>query len=409
MESIPDASHRSAYFTGLQAADPAILSEIKTHFYRGVVQAVERAGGTFADGEVFYKTALATLLNLAEPPAQDAWRLTLETLAVAQFQSWLRERGQTPIAEAPAQEVPVPDDAALRQTRQRITVWNQLLKISREARLTALAVLGESWDDAAVAAALGQRPAQFAARKLQYLAELREGLRLPDGEWPDWVAAALGDAQGWALWQALHTPDREAAPTSGAKSNLVRVIFFLLLAATLGYMAYVYWWAPKSAGQVFQEQFTPPESLTADQRARYDGALSNDSVSARPNQCTRMIREADAFYRKKQWEEAQDALLLIALDPSENICRNDAWFYLGIIRLKLDDPQTALECFVKIDNLEQFGEEVYWYQALCFVKLSAQDSDLRPRAVRAIQRLLEQTQDPKRREQAEKMLEELSE
>jgi tetratricopeptide (TPR) repeat protein len=409
VESIPDASHRSAYFTGLQSADPAVLSEIKATFHRGVVQAVERAGGSFADGEVFYKTALATLLNLAEPPAQDAWRLTLEALAVAQFQSWLRERGQTPMVEAPAQDVPVPDDAALRQARQRIAVWNQLLKMSHEARLTAIAVLGESWDDASVAAALGQRPAQFAARKPQYLAELRDGLRLPEGEWPDWVSAALGDAQGWALWQALHTPEQEDAPASGAKKNAARILFFLLLAATLGYMAYVYWWGPKSAEQVFQEQFAPPESLVADQRARYGGALGNDSVSARPNQCTRMIREADGFYKKKRWEEAQDALLLIALDPSENSCRNDAWFYLGLIRLKLDDPQTALECFVKIDNLEQFGEEVYWYQALCFVKLSAQDSDLRPTAVRAIQRLLEQTQDPKRRAEAEKMLEELSE
>jgi hypothetical protein len=75
----------------------------------------------------------------------------------------------------------------------------------------------------------------------------------------------------------------------------------------------------------------------------------------------------------------------------------------------LDDPQTALECFAKIDNLEQYGEDVYWYQALCFVKLTEDNPKLRPKAARAVQRFINQTQHAERREQAEKLLDNLSE
>jgi hypothetical protein len=52
---------------------------------------------------------------------------------------------------------------------------------------------------------------------------------------------------------------------------------------------------------------------------------------------------------------------------------------------------------------------VYWYQALCFVKLVEKTPRLRPQAARAIQRFIQQTQDPQRRAKAEKMMDDLSE
>ncbi len=411
MELTPDAPHSSALFAGLQLADPSTLADIKSLCYKEVVQAVERAGGTYADGDVFYRTALVELSHLAEAPAHDNWATALKDLAVAHFLSWLRERGQVPALEHIVSSVAVPDESALRDTRRHIFVWNQLLKLSREARLTAIAALGEAWEDVSIAATLGQRPEQFAAQKPQYLAMFRTGLRLSatqDGEWPDWVIAALKDTQGWALWQALQAPEEEKL-VAAAGNKLVRNIFILAMALMLGYMAYIYLFQPKTAEQAFDDNFNPPESFMSDQRARYGAAMGNDSVSVRPGNCILILREADNSYKQGRYDEAQDALLLLALDTTGTLCQSDAWFYLGIIRLELNDPQTALECFAKIDNLELYGEDVYWYQALCFVKLVEKTPRLRPQAARAIQRFIQQTQDPQRRAKAEKMMDDLSE
>ncbi|MCB9305774.1 MAG: hypothetical protein H6565_04195 [Lewinellaceae bacterium] len=51
-----------------------------------------------------------------------------------------------------------------------------------------------------------------------------------------------------------------------------------------------------------------------------------------------------------------------------------------------DQPALALECFAKIEDLEHFGEDIYWYQALAIVKLAEINPLLKEKARRAVER-----------------------
>jgi hypothetical protein len=100
--------------------------------------------------------------------------------------------------------------------------------------------------------------------------------------------------------------------------------------------------------------------------------------------------------------------LFEALHEELAVCHSDALFYVGIIALVQEDPELTLECFSKIEDLEHFGEDIYWYQALAFVKLAEKNPLLRDKAARAVERARSNTQDSLRRVQAEKMLEHLA-
>jgi len=90
------------------------------------------------------------------------------------------------------------------------------------------------------------------------------------------------------------------------------------------------------------------------------------------------------------------------------VCQSDALYYIGIIALEQEEPELTLECFSKIEDLEHFGDDIYWYQALAFVKLAEKNPLLRDKAVRAVERARSNAQDSLRRAQAEKMLKHLS-
>jgi hypothetical protein len=75
----------------------------------------------------------------------------------------------------------------------------------------------------------------------------------------------------------------------------------------------------------------------------------------------------------------------------------------------LEQPELTLECISKIEDLERFGEDIYWYMALAYVKKAAIDPSEKEMAQRALERALSNTEIPERRIQAEKMLEELAE
>jgi tetratricopeptide (TPR) repeat protein len=122
-----------------------------------------------------------------------------------------------------------------------------------------------------------------------------------------------------------------------------------------------------------------------------------------------MFEVADEHYRAGNMEAAQEPLLLLAIDSTAVLCHSDAWFCLGVVRLVLDDPQTAIECFAKIENLDAFGEDLYWYQGLAFVKLATQDPSKRDLAQRAVERAVANSSRPERKQQAAEMLKDLSE
>ena len=82
-------------------------------------------------------------------------------------------------------------------------------------------------------------------------------------------------------------------------------------------------------------------------------------------------------------------------------------FALGIISLKTNDPGEALQFLSKIDNIEVYGEDLYWYQALAFVQMAKRSASYRVVAQRAMERFLENTRNETRRKQGENMLKEL--
>jgi tetratricopeptide (TPR) repeat protein len=125
-------------------------------------------------------------------------------------------------------------------------------------------------------------------------------------------------------------------------------------------------------------------------------------------ECQIMFETADKQYRAGNYELAQEPLLMLVIDSTKTPCQSDAWFYLGLVRLTMDDPQTAIECFAKIENLEAFGEDLYWYQSLAFVRLAVSDPSRRDLARRAVERALANSSKPERKQKAAEMLKDLS-
>lgn len=342
------------YINGLREADDNVLASIYAEFQKTVVRAVTALGGSGAAGNVFFQTALveaAKQVKAVEVPAEMPFFSYLKTLAETHFGDWMAERGQSVPEVATDPETPeisfeLPSSEALRETRQKITAWRK----------------GEQTD-----------------------------------------------AEGYALWQKLKDIERKTtgAAEDAPKSNFARNLLILFVLLTLGYMAYVWYSRAKTPAEVYQDNFNPPESLVADLSLRYGSARGNDSVTTRPNTCEFLLREADEFYKVKDYESAQGVLFEI-LSDSLAVCQSDALFYIGVIALAQEDAGLALECFAKIEDLEHFGEDIYWYQALAFVKLAEKNPLLRDKAARAVERTRSHTRDSLRREHADKMLEHLA-
>lgn len=342
------------YINGLREADDEVLASIYAEFQKTIVRAVSALGGSGAAGNVFFQTALIEAARQAkqvELPAEMPFLSYLKALAQAHFSDWMAERGQSvpDVAtdpEAPEFSFPLPSSEALRETRQKITAW-------RKSEQT--------------------------------------------------------DAEDYLLWQKLRDIERKTtgAAEDAPKSNFTRNLLIAFVLLTVGYMAYVWFARSKTPAEVYHDNFVPPESLMADLSLRYGPARGNDSVTTHPSACEFLLREADEFYKVKDYESAQEVLFEI-LSDSLAVCQSDALFYIGIIALAQENPELALECFAKIEDLEHFGEDIYWYQALAFVKLAEKNPLLRDKAARAVERTRSHTQDSLRREQADKMLEHLA-
>ena len=120
-----------------------------------------------------------------------------------------------------------------------------------------------------------------------------------------------------------------------------------------------------------------------------------------------MFAEADDFYQKKEWRSAATVLAAM-LEEASSDCQTDIYFYLAIVGLYLDRPELTLQCISKLDDLDRFGEDIYWYMALAYVKKAAIDPSEKDMAIRALERAMSNTEIHERRIQAKKMLEDLS-
>lgn len=341
------------YIKGLQSADPAVLETVYREFRRPATRAVTAAGGSEAAAKVFFQTAIveasvqAGLGNLnPEMPVQDQ----VVQFALAHFADWLQEKGQPapePAELSASPETAIPDQEALRTTRGKIDGWKK----------------GEITDDA--------------------------------------------PCRVWQKLRELEQTENDHR-SSGSRNNTPRNIFFAFIALTLVYIVYIYLNRTMTPAEVYDDNFRPPESLMADLSTRYGPERGNDSVTARPNQCELLLRQADEYYKSGDFETAKSTLFEI-LEDSLTVCHSDALFYIGVIALQQEKPGLALECFSKIEDLEHFGDDIYWYQALAIVQLAETNPLLKEKAVRAVDRARTNARDSIRRGQADRMLKHLSE
>jgi hypothetical protein len=403
----PTAESPNDYYTeGLRAASEEVVQAIYHEFRQPVVRAVESAGGSHADGATFFRVAV---LQAAEQARQEQlpsavpifyW---LRDVAVAQYRDWRSERGQVlpelppPAAAEPDTQAALPDVEAMRALRQRVRAKRQFPHLDADCQQKFRAsAAAETTED------VGDCLDRYRAR-------------LGEGDWSAlsaaWVGALLRDehfGKMWDLADALEhrlAAGQPLADEARPKSNFARNLLIFLLLLTTGYAAWAYFFRTKTPAEVYKANFNPPASIADDRAARY----ARDSVpTAMPEVCDVIFHEADEYFKQKTWREAAAVLLPVAQDESLRECHSDALFYLGIISLQLERPELTLDCFSKIQDLERFGEDIYWYQALAFVQMAAQDPTRRDVARRAVERARSNTEVAERREQAEKMLKQLA-
>lgn len=342
------------YINGLRDNDASVVESLYAEFRQPILRAVSALGGSDATGRAFFRIGIVEAARMArtgELPAEVPFFVQLKAIVLAHYTDWLAQREQpVPEIESPteadAAAVRVPDSETLRSTRATIEEWKK---------------------------------------------------------------DAQTDNAGYPLWDIFRSLEHKFAEgnQSKPKSNFARNLFIVTLLLTAGALVWFFIARSKTPAEVYDENFSLPESIISDLRMRYGPERGNDSVSSRPSACEFYIQEADAFYTAKDYESAQ-AVLLEILEDSLAACHSDALFYIGIIGLQQEEPELALECFSKIEDIEHFGEDIYWYQSLAFVKLAEKNPLLREKATRAVERARGNAQDSIRRAQAEKMLKHLS-
>jgi len=403
------------YLKGLRDADASVVDALYNEFRLPVSRAVESAGGSYADGNTFFRVALiqtARITHAGNYPDDAPIYLFLKNLAVAQYRDWLNEKGQElpTTLEPTEEEIPVlnsmPDKAALVEMRQQIRAKRLFTKLSVDDQRQILSLANALADTQPEAQAIDTTPYTASIERYKNLLEAR-GV-----EWekplPDWVVTPLTDAhfhQTWTGCEALERRLYSSQIPESSENKSIRTAFIILVLLTIGYAAFTWFFRDRSPAEVYDNNFKPPAGILEDMAARY----ANDSIPPiRPEACTIAFAEADAHYKKREWREAATWLAIMMAD-SLSTCQSDAFFYLAIVGLQMDKPELTIECIAKIEDLDRFGEEIYWYMALAYVKMAAIDPAEKDIARRAVERALSNTEIPERRIQAEKMLEELSE
>ena len=245
-------------------------------------------------------------------------------------------------------------------------------------------------------------------------AALQQKVWAAGAEWsPEKAAAAVQNTEGMVLEEPT-TSERtgilpnEIAPVK--KRGPWLAIILCLAALLIGVGVYRRFAKPKPD---FQTYFTPPKSLLADFEARSaGGGTVENAVRDASSPCARLVAQADEAYLVGDYDEAQEPLLLIVLDENGQEttgggCASDGYFYLGLLRMRLGDPQTAIQCFTKVEDIDRYGEDIQWFMTLAFVQLAEQQPDVREQAARALNRILKSAQPADRKDMATSMLQKL--
>jgi hypothetical protein len=402
------------YLNGLRVADAVVVDALYNEFRQPIAKAVESAGGSFADGTTFFRVALlqtAELVATGKYPEAIPINLYIKALAIGQYRDWLTEKGmevpelpEMESTESQAQQA-IPRSENLREMRLKILAKRQYSNLN-DADQKQILLLATAQKETAFS------DANFDTSAYKPSIERYKGLlKVTEQDWsnglPAWVMVAFTNTHFHQIWSACEAMERRSYSSQvsdSGENKAIRNAFILFVLLTIGYAAYTWFTRDQSPAEVYQNNFQPPASIIEDMTARY----AKDSLAPnRPEACMISFQEADTHYKKKEWRDAAANLADMMAD-SLAPCQSDALFYLAIVGLQLDKPELSLECISKIEDLERYGEELYWYMALAYVKIAAEDPSEKDMARRAVERALSNTEIPERRKQAEKMLEELS-
>lgn len=412
--NMPDAIFPlETYLNGLQNADEAVVEGLYNEFRLPVTRAVEAAGGSYADGNTFFRVAViqtAQLVQEGNYPELTPIGLYIKHLSIAQYQDWLTEKGQ----DLPPKPVPEPEELGIIQALPNPEALRVARKQIRAKRLWTRLSTDDQQKVVAVAARLGASDTTLVLSDAEIgsLSRYKTILGEQASEWeqtlPPWAAFPLTSGPFQAIWSACESVEKRIEssqiPQSGANKAILYA-FLGLVILTFGYSLIQWLMRDKTPAEVYDNHYNPPKSIIADLDARY----AQDSIAPiRPERCQIAFQEADQYYQKKEWRAAARSLAEM-MNDSLLECQTDALFYLAIVGLELERPDLSLECIAKMDDLERYGEDIYWYMALAYVQKAALDPAEKDIAKRAVERALSNTEIPERRLQAEKMLEELSE
>ncbi|MEO6759621.1 MAG: hypothetical protein ABIO24_09220, partial [Saprospiraceae bacterium] len=407
-----------SYLEGLRNHDPNVLEALFSATREATLAGVHAMGGSQPDGELMLQVGIMEMANTvrqADLPADVAFLSQLKVLALAHYADWRVERGLAPEAGSSGfseGDWGIPTSEQLRATRRSFVAWSKYARLSPECQSTLRTELGWEYYQGPGAESTTPNSEAFAnclARYREILGSAASEGALQNGL-PTWAITAVMDEKGFDLWQKTQTAAKVAATQQveirQRKQNrrnwaVVATLVGLIL------IAYLYSWSTRpQVVKVYKHNFDPPESMIADMKARYSQLAADDSTTVHTVDCEKDFETADSYYQQQQYGQAAEALEGL-LEDEQWPCRSDALFYLGIIGLKLDEPDYTLASLAKIEDLEHFGEDIYWYQAMAFVKMAEKNPEQKDRAARALERAMGNLQDTARREQAQRMLEKL--
>ncbi|MFN0013856.1 MAG: hypothetical protein ACKVU2_04855 [Saprospiraceae bacterium] len=397
------------YLDGLQNDPESSIAVVYNEFRTPILRAFLSMGVTEKDAVFFFQAAVvdaACMARRSEIPASVLFPDFLQALATAHL---FASKG---VAELPLEVPPgvssgwtdMPAPAVLRETQANAKAWACLPDLDPACRS---ALIMEPEEAGADVEWLKKRE----SCKEYILQALTAKNTSPYAELPEWVLTALRDVDGHMIWNRMQTLEQgwrtDKPPVPPESNRIWRWVVAVFFVTVVGYSVYQFYLRPKTAAEVYADNFAPPGSLIADLQKRYGAEMGNDSVTAHPSMCMMLLREADAYYQASDYKSAMDPLLLIITDSS-SLCQSDAWFFLGIIELQMEEPTTAVQCFAKIEDIDRYGEDLYWYQALAFVQMAKGSPLLRDRAIRAVEQAIGNMRDEKRRVRMETMLKNLS-
>lgn len=224
---------------------------------------------------------------------------------------------------------------------------------------------------------------------------------------PQEAAECAADEAGAHFWSMLQNIAEQARSTTRPRGKRYeRAITMAVVVAVLAGMFYM-WKRNKSLDRIYAEQFRPPASLLADWQDRVLRSERDTLSGALDPRCADELARAEQDYRDGNFSQVYYALGdrydMGEVELGEAApCRSALLFYMGVAAIEMQRPGLAIECFAKIDDVENFGQDLYWYQAMALLQAARQNPALREKAGRALERAAANADTPERREAIER-------